>query len=185
MCQSFPASMTARSSLSLIVAAVQVLALTLRTAADPCLQSRLQSAFLKGVVDGLPADTLVTFCNDTSSQIFVHGEDTGVQHFVFSGHIPQHLLGKHLGRWQRVRHNQMVSRGPNALPALLHLWIRALCSRYKSNIGRSARCCTSSRSRCNAARQPLRFCSGCITAQTQRMQGHNHCQSFWNAARRL
>lgn len=175
--------MTARPRLTLILVALQVCALTLGTAADPCLQSRLQSAFLKGVVDGLPADTKVTFCNDTSSQIFVHEEDTGVQHFVFSGHIPQHLLGKHLGRWQRVRHNQMVSRGPNALPALLHLWIRALCSRYQSNISRAARRCTEPDVMLPGSSSG--FAQGTILHKLQRMQGHNHCQSFWNAARRL
>ena len=124
--------MAARSGWTSVIIALQVLSSTLETAAAPCLQSRLQSAFLIGVVNGLPADTQVTFCDDTSSQTFVHAEETGVQHFVFSGHIPQHLVGKHHGRWQRVRHNQLVSRGPGTLPALLHLWIRALCSRYKS-----------------------------------------------------
>lgn len=156
-----PAGMAARFGLTLVFVALRVLAFTPHTAADPCLQSRLQSAFLKGVVDGLPADVQATFCDNTPSQVAVHGEDTGVQHFVLSGHVPQRLLGKTQGRWQRIGHNRLSSRGPNAHPVLLHLWIKALCSGYKSKPASQHGAAPFSTSKCFLAAAD--FCSGCIT----------------------
>ena len=114
-------------ALTIVAAALQVF--THVAAAAPCVQSRSESAFLQGIVSDLPADTDATFCHDTTSRLTVHPDDTGVQHFVLSGHVPRHLVGKQGDGWQLVQHSQSYTREADSLPAILHLWIRALCSR--------------------------------------------------------
>lgn len=101
---------------------------TLDCQAAPCLLPRATTAFVQGVIDGLPAEMQRTFCNETTSSFHVRPEDLGVQQFVLSGHIPRHLVGKQGNEWHLVQHVQSSSRESDALPAMLHLWIKALCS---------------------------------------------------------
>ena len=167
-----------------IVASALVLALKPTAFALSCVQSRSESAFLQQVVTDLPTDSRATFCNDPTSRVSVHPVDTGVQHFVLSGHIPRHLVGKQTDGWQLVPHSPSSSHEADSLPGILHLWIRALCSGYDQH-----QLCS-----CRNARNthPVLIegtmlpvytnTTSCNTASWY-TQGHNYCESIWNAAR--
>lgn len=111
----------------LVVGVIVLQILDTHTAeAAACLHARLKPAFVRSIVDDLPSEVQNTFCN-VSSPTTIRPEDTGVQYFVLPGHIPKHLVGKQGDGWRLVQHVGSYSHNSDALPAVLHLWIRAIC----------------------------------------------------------
>lgn len=51
-------------------------------------------------------------------------------HFVLPGFIPKTLLGEVDQGWKLVTHDQSDTESPDMEAAVMHLWLRAMCSGY-------------------------------------------------------
>lgn len=112
-----------------IVVVVLLLVHHTQAATLPCMDPRRHSAFVSGIVAGLPPEVQDTFCDNGAARLSVRPEDMGVQQFVLSGHIPRRLIGKQGSEWQLVQHGPPYPHDTDTLPAMLHLWIKAHCVR--------------------------------------------------------
>ena len=99
-------------------------------ASGPCATQRLQAAFLKDVVDGLPESLQEELCLASSEVMTVSPDATGVSHFVLPGFIPKALLGEAEQGYNLVTHEEQYIQSPDAAAAVMHLWLRALCIGY-------------------------------------------------------
>lgn len=100
---------------------------TSQLAAIPCLQPRVESGFLAGVIHDLSTAVRDTFCQDNTPRATANAAELGIRQLVLSGHVPRQLVGKQNNQWQLVRHGDVDRHDTDNLPAVVHLWLKALC----------------------------------------------------------
>ena len=96
-------------------------------ASAPCASAKSETAFLTGLVEGLPVSHVNSFCSATSIGTTVSPDQTGVSHYVLPGFIPKQLLSEENHIWKLVTHEDEDAYSSEAEPAVMHLWLRAVC----------------------------------------------------------
>ena len=93
----------------------------------PCGSSATQTAFLRGIVDGLPDSAQDALCSGDPNSLLISPDQTGVVHYVLPGFIPKHMLGEENGSWKTLASDHSYTDPFGSEAAVLHLWLRALC----------------------------------------------------------